>query len=91
MVGMADQVFDQATGFLSDHIMAPASEILAQAVPAGMDTTGPTGADTSELRHHIGSSTPPDFGSLKLMPPSNALTSTSVPGSFEIAIEDGSG
>ncbi len=82
--GMAPQIFGQTTSFLPDHITAPASEILAQVMPAG-DMNGSAEADTSQLRHHIGSSTPPDVGSQRLMPPSNALTSTHVPQSFEIA------
>ena len=92
MAGMAHQISDQATGFLSDHIMAPAS--LAQVVPTAMDDTNPTATDTSKPRHHIGSSNPTDFGSLKLVPLAQptaflaqptALMSTSVPGSVEIA------
>src|ERR1700730_16388060 len=99
MAGMAHQISERATGFLPDHIIpditVPASAILAQAAPTGM--TDPTGTDTSKPRHHIGSSSPPDFGSLKLVPldfgslklvplaQSTTLTSTSVPGSFEIA------
>jgi Domain of unknown function (DUF4082)/Cadherin-like domain len=89
MAGMAHQISERATGFLPDHIKpditVPASAILAQAAPTGM--TDPTGTDTSKPRHHIGSSSPPDFGSLKLVPlaQSTTLTSTSVPGSFEIA------
>src|SRR6202048_679782 len=89
MAGMAHQISERATGFLPDPIIpditVPASAILAQAAPTGM--TDPTGTDTSKPRHHIGSSSPPDFGSLKLVPlaQSTTLTSTSVPGSFEIA------
>jgi hypothetical protein len=91
MAGMAHQIAERATGFLPDHIIpditVPASAILAQAAPTGIDTTDPTGTDTSKPRHHIGSSRPPDFGSLKLVPlaQSTTLTSTTVPGSFEIA------
>ena len=99
MAGMARQISGQATGLLSDHIipdhiMVPASATLALAQ---------TGADTTDIerdRHfaaatpYVGSSSPPDFGSLKLVPlapstmltsTSTTLTSTSVAGSFDIA------
>jgi hypothetical protein len=89
MIGMARQISGRTTGFLPDpiipdHIMVPASATLTQLAPAGTNTTE---TDTSKPRHHIGSSSPPDFGSLKLVPPaqSTTLTSTTVPGSFEIA------
>jgi hypothetical protein len=92
MAGMASQIFGRTTGFLPDnvipdHIMVPASAILAEAAPTGIDTTGSTGTDTSKPRHHIGSSSPPDFGSLNLAPlaQSTTLFSTSVPASFDIA------
>jgi Domain of unknown function (DUF4082)/Bacterial Ig domain/Cadherin-like domain len=88
MAGMAHQISGRATGFLPDHvipdhIMVPASATLTQ-LAAGTDTTG---TDAPLPRHHIGSSSPPDFGSLKLVPlsQSTTLTSTSLPGSFDIA------
>jgi Domain of unknown function (DUF4082)/Cadherin-like domain/Bacterial Ig domain len=91
MVGIARQISGRATGFLPDHTVpnhiVPASAILAKTAPTAIDTTGPAETDTSKPHHHIGSSSPMDFGSLKLVPlsQSTTLTSTSVPGSFEIA------
>jgi hypothetical protein len=86
--GMAGQIPGEATGFvpdhvIPDHIMVPASATLTQ-LAAGTDTTG---TDAPLPRHHVGSSSPPDFGSLKLVPlaQSTTLTSTSVQGSFDIA------
>jgi hypothetical protein len=91
--GAARQISGQATNFvperiMPDHLMVPESVVLAQAT-TGIDTTGSSGTDTSQPRHHhIGSSSPPDLGSLKLVPLAQSTTlssTTSVPGSFEIA------
>ena len=86
--GMARQISGQAPGFGSDlvpdHIIVPASAIVAQ---TGTDTTGiDRNGHFAAATPSFGSSSPPDFGSLKLVPlsQSTTLTSTSVP-SFDIA------
>ncbi|MDI4237344.1 DUF4082 domain-containing protein, partial [Bradyrhizobium sp. Arg237L] len=80
--GLAGQVFDQAAVPVPSDIVGAAPAILAQS--ATTDTTGSTGTNASpsdQTRHHrIGSSTPPDSGSLTLRPlPSSDLLKTTLP------------
>lgn len=88
----ARQIAGQATDLAPDHIIpdritVPASAILAPVAATGTDTTDSSATDNLHRRHHVGSSSPQDFGSLKLTPLSQSTTlmSTSIPGSFEIA------
>jgi len=91
MIGMPRQISGLTTGFLSGDInqndIVPASASLTQSAPTAIAATDSTPTDAGRPHHHIGSSSPVDFGSLKLMPLTQPTTSmsTSAPGSFDIA------
>lgn len=79
--GMPHQVPGPQTAAMVNHV-APRT-MLAQSLATGANTSGSTGTNTplpNQPRHHqIGSSSPQDFGSLKMAPLSTTLTSPSLP------------
>jgi hypothetical protein len=73
-------VFKQATMLVVAPPAAAAPALLAQSTPAETDTTASTGPNVDPpdkpVHHHIGSSSPPDFGSLTSAPLSQITAPT---------------